>query len=240
MYRKLDPASINDTARRLASRVEERFPGRGLAGVAREVAEVCERGGRDAEWFGRPHWPIRLGVVAAALAFAVLLAAAIRTVRFRQELPALPDLVQAVEAIVNDFIFVGIALYFLASLETRRKRRRALKALHELRSMAHIIDMHQLTKDPEWMRQPTTNTPSSPERPMTPFELSRYLDYSSELLSMLSKTAALYVQNFADPVTVSAVNEVENLTSGLSRKIWQKIMILDRSLPAEDGKTVRR
>ena len=25
-----------------------------------------------------------------------------------------------------------------------------------------------------------------------------------------------------------AVNEVENLTNGLSRKIWQKIMILDR------------
>ena len=26
---------------------------------------------------------------------------------------------------------------------------RALKAIHELRSIAHIIDMHQLTKDPE-------------------------------------------------------------------------------------------
>jgi hypothetical protein len=36
------------------------------------------------------------------------------------------------------------------------------------------------------------------------------------------------VQRFDDPVTLSAVNDVENLTAGLSRKIWQKIMILDR------------
>lgn len=230
MYRKLDPARITETARRLASRVEERFPDRGLSQVAREVVDVCERGGEAAEWFSRPHWPIRIGVAAGSLAFGILLVAAIRAVRFRNEMPALVDLVQAIEAIVNDFVFVGIALYFLWSLETRRKRRRALKALHELRSLAHIIDMHQLTKDPEVMRQPASNTPSSPDRAMTPFELSRYLDYSSEMLSLLSKTAALYVQHFDDPVTISAVNELENLTSGLSRKIWQKIMILDRSL----------
>ena len=230
MYRKLDPARITETARRLASRVEERFPDRGLSGVAREVVDACERGGRAAEWFSRPHWPIRIGVAVCTLAFGILLVAAIRAVRLRDEMPALVDLVQAIEAIVNDFVFVGIALYFLWSLETHRKRRRALKALHELRSLAHIIDMHQLTKDPEVMRQPVSNTPSSPDREMSSFELSRYLDYSSEMLSLLSKTAALYVQHFDDPVTISAVNELENLTSGLSRKIWQKIMILDRSL----------
>ena len=38
--------------------------------------------------------------------------------------------------------------------------------------------------------------------------------------------AALYVQNFDDGVALAAVNEVESLTTGLSNKIWQKIMIL--------------
>ena len=71
---------------------------------------------------------------------------------------------------------------------------------------------------------------------MTPFELSRYLDYSSEMLSLLSKTAALYVQHFNDPVTLSAVNDVEELTTGLSRKIWQKIMILDRIMAPVAGR----
>lgn len=56
--------------------------------------------------------------------------------------------------------------------------------------------------------------------------MTRYLDYSSEMLSLAGKVAALYAQGFSDPVALSAVNEVENLTTGLSRKIWQKIMIL--------------
>lgn len=29
-------------------------------------------------------------------------------------------------------------------------------------------------------------------------------------------------------MSLAAVNELEDLTAGLSRKIWQKIMILDR------------
>ena len=57
--------------------------------------------------------------------------------------------------------------------------------------MAHIVDMHQLTKDPERLLQGGPATPSSPQRTMTPFELGRYLDYSSEMLSMISKTAAI-------------------------------------------------
>jgi len=60
--------------------------------------------------------------------------------------------------------------------------------------------------------------------------LIRYLDYCSDELALISKIAALYVQKFNDPVSMSAVNDVEDLTSGLSRKIWQKIMIFDRIL----------
>ena len=68
-------------------------------------------------------------------------------------------------------------------------------------------------------------TPSSPVRDLGGYELKRYFDYCSEMLSVLSKLAALLVEDFDDPVTLSAVNEVENLTSGLARKIWQKIMV---------------
>ena len=42
----------------------------------------------------------------------------------------------------------------------------------------------------------------------------------------VGKVAALYVQHFEDSQAVAAVNDVEQLTSGLARKIWQKIMIL--------------
>jgi len=62
---------------------------------------------------------------------------------------------------------------------------------------------------------------------MTPFELSRYLDYCSELLSLTGIIAALYAQNSEDSVLVDAVSDIEQLTNGISRKIWQKLMILD-------------
>ncbi len=86
--------------------------------------------------------------------------------------------------------------------------------------------MQQLTKDPQGVLNGENCTLSSPQRKMTAFELNRYLDFCSELLSMLGKISALYVQNFTDPVVVTAGNEIEVLATGLSRKVWQKIMIL--------------
>src|SRR5262249_17237570 len=140
------------------------------------------------------------------------------------------DFMQGLDAAINEIIVIGAAIYFLVGLENRIKRARALRGIHVLRSMAHIIDMHQLTKDPDRLTAARSDTPSSPPRQMTPFELTRYLDYCSELLAIISRVAALHVQHFQDPTTLSAVNEVEALVSGLSRKIWQKIMILDRML----------
>jgi len=37
---------------------------------------------------------------------------------------------------------------------------------------------------------------------MTHFELTRYLDYCSEMLALISKIAAIYVQRSHDPVTL--------------------------------------
>jgi len=71
------------------------------------------------------------------------------------------------------------------------------------------------------------DTASSPDRVHTPAELGRYLDYCSEMLSLTAKIAALFAGRFDDAVVLQAVDEVETLTTNLSGKIWQKIMILD-------------
>lgn len=57
------------------------------------------------------------------------------------------------------------------------------------------------------------------------------------LLALCGKVAALYVQDFDDGPSVAAVNEIEDLTTSLSEKIWQKIGILDRRLGAAAGVT---
>jgi hypothetical protein len=119
-------------------------------------------------------------------------------------------------------------VYFLLSIERRLKRRRALAVIHQLRSLAHVVDMHQLTKDPEQLISAEPSTPSSPERSMTSAQLGRYLDYCSELLSVSSKLAALLVQYFNDEFVLASVDEIEGLTTGLQGKIWQKIRMLER------------
>jgi hypothetical protein len=128
-------------------------------------------------------------------------------------------------------------VFFLMNLEARVKRRDALRTLHELRSIAHVVDMHQLTKDPEqFLSPPSVATESSPERTLSRFELSRYLDYCTELLSLTSKLAALHAQHLHDPVVLDAVNDVESLAGDLSVTIWQKTMILDAiALRAKQG-----
>ncbi|MET0545057.1 MAG: hypothetical protein ABWZ40_01990, partial [Caulobacterales bacterium] len=69
-------------------------------------------------------------------------------------------------------------------------------------------------------------TSASPDRDLTAFELSRYLDYCSEMLSLSAKIAALYAQAARDSQIEEAASDIERLAASLSQKIWQKITIL--------------
>jgi len=231
-YRQLSEDQINQTLRRLRDRIAERFPDSGLGRLSRELVLISEEASACVAYLRRPHWGLRIavGVVIAAMVTVIIMAGMSMLLPGRVD--RLSELVQMLEAAINDVVFLGVAMFFLLTIEGRLKRRKALHSLHQLRSIVHIVDMHQLTKDPERLMSPRENTPSSPERPMSAPDLGRYLDYCSELLALTSKIAALFVQQFNDPVVLSTVNEVETLVTGLSGKIWQKITLLDRAAPA--------
>jgi hypothetical protein len=225
MYRSLDPDKIIETLEALRDRINDRFPGSGLGAVCAEVVEIARQTSTRIAEVSRPIWGLRialLGLLAAVLALAGMLAIEASSLKTPDELA---ETMQGVDAGVNLIIVLGGAAFFLATLETRWKRDRALKALHELRSIIHVIDMHQLTKDPSMLGQ--IRTSSSPDRPLTPFMLIRYLDYCSELLSLTAKCAALYTEKLSDPVVIDTVGNIELLTSDLSNKIWQKITIVE-------------
>jgi hypothetical protein len=225
-YRTLDSAQIERTIEVLRRRVEQRFPGSGLAAVAGELEQIAERATETVAWIGRPLVWLRVLIALLVVLLGAVLALSVGSLQVRVDPPTLSDLAQGIEAGINDVAYAAVAVFFLVTIETRVKRRRALSAIHELRAIAHVIDMHQLTKDPEWVLARGRETGVVPPRTMTPFELSRYLDYCSEALSLTGKVAALYVQRFDDSVALQAVNEVEELTTGLSRKVWQKLTVL--------------
>jgi hypothetical protein len=234
-YRNLDEAAVARTIERLCQRVEVRFPESGLARVCRELDAIADRAAETSAWIRRPILPLRIATSLLAALLIAGLAVTLVALSAPVEPLSLPQLVQAIESGVNDLVFVAIAVLFLLTLETRLKRRRALRAIHELRSIAHVVDMHQLTKDPEWVLDRGRETGVLPPRTMSSFELSRYLDYCSEALSLTGKVAALYLKGFDDPVALQAVNEVEDLTTGLSRKIWQKLSVLYAMGPDSAG-----
>lgn len=231
-FRTLDAGEILKTLERLTQRIEERFPGSGLGKVARELHGIGRECAAGAVSLGRPNWPLRLGTTAVGvLAFIAIVWGLVRTARLVDPAQGIgvDDYFSAIESVINEMVFLGIGVWFLASIEGRVKRRAALQQLHGLRAIAHVVDMHQLTKDPDRLLAPAPDTNSSPRRTMRRDELGRYLDYCSELLSVTGKLAALFVQHFQDPAVMQSVNEIEDLTSGLSRKIWQKITLLERA-----------
>ncbi len=225
-YQQLDSDKIVETVHTLHRRMKERFPQAGLVSVCEKLLDIARQARVRSAEIDRPMIWVRVlsgGVILLLLAgFGWTISAA----KMGGEPLTITEFVQVLEAGLNDLVLIGATIFFLMTIEIRVKRGRALKAIHELRAIAHIIDMHQLTKDPERLLRKGTDTQSSPKRTMTEFELSRYLDYCAEMLAMVSKVAALYVQGFEDAVAVAAVNDVEDMTSGMARKIWQKLMIL--------------
>ena len=235
-YSELHPKPVCETITILARRIQERFPESGLSEVAAELVRVADHNQQVIEQLRRPLWWVR-GLAASTIGalVALVLWAAFQLMKSAKAgTGSMAELLQAVDAATNELIFLSLAVVFLVSLEGRIKRRTTLRMLHRLRSIAHVVDMHQLTKDPEPVMRPFETTASSPVRTLSRAQLARYLDYCSELFALTSKLAALHAQHLQDPVVLDAVNDIESLTADLSRKVWQKITILDRAEPQEE------
>ncbi len=229
MYRTINLTKVACTLKQLKDRIEERFPESGLLAVSKEFRVIFSETAANLSIISKPNYWLR-GTVASIISIAILLLYySFHMIEFKDDGITFAQVLQVIESAVNDVILASLAIFFLVNLESKLKRKKALISLDELRAIAHIIDMHQLTKDPTEIGESNKATRSSPKRYLDAYGLRRYLDYCSELLAIVGKTAALYAQSLPDPVIISAVNEIENLTSSISRKTWQKIMILQQS-----------
>jgi fumarate reductase subunit D len=228
-YRTLDPKLIVETAERLEGRIADRFPEAGLRGVAAELVSLSRDLAKAAKALEAPIWWLR-GLIIAAFVVGVLVFLFVGTILPLDRISGTDDAlqsVQGIEASINTVILAVLGLLALIRTEERIKRKKVFRQLHGLRSLIHVIDMHQLTKDPATLSASFKPTAHSPARLTNAADLARYLDYCSEMLSITGKIAALFAQSVNDDVVLYGGNDIDTLSSNLSRKIWQKITLID-------------
>jgi hypothetical protein len=210
--RHLDPAKLIKTSATLAGWIDKDFNHSHLSAVAANVQRLTQEAVVTAQRIRRPIWPLRVGIWGLCLAF---LAGAVHQLVTHR----LDEVLRFLDETKGAALYLGAFLLGFITLEVRLKRRRAIKAINELRAVAHIVDMHQLAKDQtigEFREQTTAE------------KMNGYLHACIALLALLSKIGQLYVEHFPDTVATQSVNEFEMIATGLSNKIWMKILSLQR------------
>lgn len=230
-YLRLDLDKLHKTIAALEQRILAGFPSSNLSRVAGNLKEVSQNAQMRLKSIRRPIWALRILNVLLLIGVLVILSLPFTNLR-TGEITSVLEFIVFLEPAMGSLFLLSAFVVFVIGAEQRIKRGRVLAAMHELRALAHIVDMHQLNKDPDLRH--SSDDQSYPKHGLTPFELSRYLDYCSELLSLISKLASLYTQDIKyDSQAILAVDDLENLCTGLSRKIWQKIMLLETTTGRE-------
>jgi hypothetical protein len=227
MSRKLDIDKTVDTIFHLKLRINDRFPESGLLKICEDLYEIGKRTRENIQFVNKPNWLLRITFILLISIFAPTLVFTFATFFKKNTIQNKSFYLspEELESIIQILIFIGGSIYSLYKIEDNIKRKKALKHLYELKSIAHVIDMHQLIKEPISLN--TNKTKNSPKRELSNFQLLRYLDYCCELLSLTSKISTLYSNELQDEVVLNTINEIEELTLGLTQKNWQKITLIN-------------
>jgi hypothetical protein len=213
---ELQAEKITETLMTLQKRIDKRFPDSGLSETCTDLIAFSRATPLVTAEIGQPIWWLRFCIGGFLLLVLLAFVLTISSLNITVGALELGDLVGLLEATTNEIVLLAAGIFSLSTIETRVKRARVVDALNRLRAVAHIVDMKQLSKDPD-----------DPNSQLDDLQLGRYLDYCSEMLALISKIGFLYIAQFDDPDANQSVNELETLTTGLSRKIWQKIAILN-------------
>ena len=228
-FQRLDGQAVRRSAAALEHRIMTRFPDRTLWEVCREVVglvdEINAGTGISRRRVRLARLLSRLAMLAVTLFLGGAVALAAVDLFAERDVLGPLDVLPLLETIINDLVFGGIAVFFLLRIPERMERARVLRILHRLRSLAHVIDMHQLTKVPERLERGSREDGGLD---LDRAELTRYLDFCTEMLSLVGKSAALFAEHTTDGDVLDAVEGIEALTSDMARKVWQKIGIIQQ------------
>ena len=227
-YRSLDHDKLLGSIESISQRILARFPPSGLGEVSVEVLAAAKYCLSEVREIQRPLWKQRAVVAGSVVALMLLPAVPGFAMNFPVRFENLAEFLQATDAGFNIVLLLAGGVLFLISMESRTKRNRTLKALNQLRALAHVVDMHQLSKEPGAQVDP--RAPRLPGRRPPVIrnqgDLWHYLTFCGDLLAVLGKLAACFAEAVTDRSVLDSINEIEMLCTALSRKIWHKMSIV--------------
>lgn len=215
----LSAGQVRATVIALRERIAARFPDHHLIRVADQLAAMVEQVGQHTQ---DKHLRVARATLAArtVAAAALLLAVCVLVLALSEVLTQRPGDVATwiplVESVINTMVFIAIAFLFLWAFPERRERKGLLALLHQLRSVAHVLDLHHLELEQD--------------RAMPPAQLYAYLGFCTELFSLIATCGALCAERSSDSTVLQTVSDVETLTTQLSGTVFAKMELLARSL----------
>ena len=225
---KLDPDKLCNAIQKLQRLVKKRFPKSTFYKTTMKLSEVAEKAKAVAKDFGgvkRAIWWTVIIIAPIALLFLMSsLLLIYLPIESKSTQTGLLDYSETIGLFV-DWIILSV----LGSLAIRKKyrlnrRKPAMQTLHQLRSIAHLIDLTQHNKNYQTVKDKTLPL----EKRMSAEDCIRYLNYSSQALSLTGKVAAIMIEDYNDSGVIAAVCELDTICNGISVKIWQKIETLQQ------------
>lgn len=218
--------------KQLVLRIEERFPGSGLLHLANDITADIEKIPQSIENIN--HAPKYIGFLKLLVILLIFgtMAGLVSQIEITKDFWTAGVFSQVFSSLVQLVVYLSVLVIFVFSYEKKIKLKKALSCINSYREFAHLIDLHQLAKDPATFMKDYKPGRASRKNELGKFSMSRYLAYCNELLSLLGKATALYVHNFPDEALMAAADQIEDLTTGLSIRIWQKNSLLNEEKSA--------
>ena len=232
----LQAEKIEKAISELEQGIHEILPGRKIGDVCHELREVAREAHtkslRNKSSSFTRNKLLKLFLIAALILIVTSLITFGLSYFLREILTSLGRNIGIEEGLQMTDTAITLLLPSIAYIFYRLKdniktyRTEVLNDLHKLRMLSHIIDVKQLNKTPDWIDWKEEK--NKHDRKLNARQIAFYLEFCSQMQSLIGKIAVLYIRDVNDPALITAVNEIETLTTGLSRKTWQKLMLMQK------------
>ena len=119
----LHVGGVIKTVEQLRLRILDRFEDSSLGKVCGTLLKIARRTDARIAWIERPRWGYRILVGIFLIVAVTGLVYAVCCAEIPDDRLGLADLVQMGESALNNLIYIGAAIVFLVSIETRAKRK---------------------------------------------------------------------------------------------------------------------